>query len=158
MNVVTRQHIHESNLIEGYDDPEIDEQSALAWDWLRRQKVITHEVIQELNRRVTAHQTDLDDMWRGTYRSRSRTRVIVGNTPGAEPVMVDHLMENWLLDFLTSDPIQSHIQFERIHPFIDGNGRTGRMLMWWLQRKQNKKPTLLLQSDVENYYSWFRDA
>lgn len=152
---VTQKHIHESNLIEGFDDPEVDKESFLAWDWLRRQKVITHEVICELNRRLTAHQTDLDDMWRGTYRSRSRVRVSVGNTAGANPAMVDRLMDNWLLDVLQLEPKQAHIRFENIHPFIDGNGRTGRMLMWWREQKLGRKPTLITKEDVQSYYQWF---
>ena len=152
---VTRKHIRESNLIEGFDDPEIDEQSFLVWDWLRGIKVITHTVIQELNGRLTAHQPELDDMWRGTYRSRNRARVMVGGQPGAEPAMVASLMDNWLLDFLVSDPKAAHIQFEKIHPFIDGNGRTGRMLMWYQQKKQGKQATLITLKDVDKYYRWF---
>lgn len=154
MSNVTREHVRQSNLIEGFDDPEVDKASFLAWDWLRRKRVITHEVIQELNRRLTAHQPELDDMWRGTYRSRSRVRVYVGDNAGAEPVMVDRLMDNWLLDWLNMPPKQAHIRFESIHPFIDGNGRTGRMLMWWHEKHIGQKPTLITKEDVENYYRW----
>lgn len=156
VNAITRKHVHESNIIEGFDDYDVDTQSLLAWDWLRRKKVITHEVIQELNKRLTAHQEDLDDMWRGTYRSRSRVRVYIGGREGAKPSMVQGLMDNWLLDFLTLTPKEAHIRFESIHPFIDGNGRTGRMLMWWHELKLGKKLSLIEKENVDEYYRWFQ--
>lgn len=153
--VVSRQHLHESNLIEGFDDPAVDEASFHAWVWLRKQKVMTHDIIQELNKRLTAHQPELDDMWRGAYRSRSRIRVMIGGRPGMKPAHIGRAMDNWLEQFPSTDPIQSHIDFEHIHPFIDGNGRTGRMLMWWSQKNKGQSPTLVTKAGVADYYSWF---
>ncbi len=51
-----------------------------------------------------------------------------------------------------------HVSFENIHPFEDGNGRTGRLLMNW-QRWKMGLPILIIREGEEqlNYYEWFRN-
>jgi Fic family protein len=50
-----------------------------------------------------------------------------------------------------------HVRFEGIHPFEDGNGRTGRMLMN-LQRLMVGLPILIIHEGPEQfqYYKWFK--
>lgn len=50
-----------------------------------------------------------------------------------------------------------HIRFEKIHPFEDGNGRTGRILMN-IQRINSGLPLLIIHEGEEQmeYYKWFR--
>jgi Fic family protein len=51
-----------------------------------------------------------------------------------------------------------HIHFEKIHPFEDGNGRTGRILMN-LQRLKLGLPLLIIHEGKEQkeYYKWFKE-
>jgi len=50
-----------------------------------------------------------------------------------------------------------HIKFEHIHPFEDGNGRTGRILLN-LQRVKAGLPLLIIHEGKEQfeYYKWFK--
>lgn len=43
--------------------------------------------------------------------------------------------------------LKSHIDYERIHPFSDGNGRVGRVIMLYLCLKLNLKPFIISQKD-----------
>lgn len=59
--------------------------------------------------------------------------------------------KNW------SDIKRWHIAFEKIHPFEDGNGRIGRILMN-IQRIKSKLPVLTIHEGKEQfeYYKWFK--
>jgi Fic family protein len=48
-----------------------------------------------------------------------------------------------------------HIRFEHLHPFEDGNGRIGRILLN-LHRRALKLPFLVIkESEKDEYYRWF---
>jgi len=70
----------------------------------------------------------------GTTLSNQVTGEIIYTPPVGEQV-IRELLANWEVFLHTEDDIDplvkmaiSHYQFEAIHPFIDGNGRTGRVL------------------------------
>lgn len=50
-----------------------------------------------------------------------------------------------------------HLQFESIHPFIDGNGRTGRLLLNFELMKEGYPPINIKFKDRKRYYDCFTD-
>lgn len=70
----------------------------------------------------------------GTALANDRTGEVIYTPPQGEPLLRD-LLGNWeryIHDHGSVDPLVAlaiqHYQFEAIHPFTDGNGRTGRVL------------------------------
>lgn len=49
-----------------------------------------------------------------------------------------------------------HIEFEKIHPFEDGNGRTGRLLLNYELLKNNLSPVVIAKEDRVKYFEFLR--
>lgn len=49
---------------------------------------------------------------------------------------------------------QKHIEFERIHPFGDGNGRTGRLLINFELLKNNIPPIVIPKEERAEYFEY----
>ncbi len=79
------------------------------------------------------------------------------------PKSVSKYMKN-LLDWYNSlkevkllDIIEFHARFEKIHPFQDGNGRVGRIIMFKECLKNNIIPFIILDEDKLFYYRGLRE-
>lgn len=49
---------------------------------------------------------------------------------------------------------ESHIEFERVHPFLDGNGRVGRMVILFILIKEGIAPLIIENKDKEPYFQF----
>lgn len=58
---------------------------------------------------------------------------------------------NSLSNVSLEDIIEFHVRFERIHPFGDGNGRVGRIIMFKECLKNNIMPFIILDKDKPFY-------
>jgi Fic family protein len=149
-------YIHQSNLIESVDNPREDAQSLLAWEYINSVEEVGISELLETHRLITVNQ--LNRQAAGHFRS---TFVQVGGEVAPSPWLSQQLIHNLLFELATYpqdiDPINDHIRFEKAHPFIDGNGRTGRMLMWYHQIRIGQTPWLVLNDTKEkDYYPIFR--
>jgi Fic family protein len=148
--------IRESNLIENIDNETSDRDSFDAWRKFTEQKKFNIEVI------LRCHE---DIMWRSSQRiagSLRKVNVRVGDRICPDYKRVPNLLRKWLVTYsraINFETIrEAHIVFERIHPFEDGNGRTGRMIMNWMLIKAGLDIFVWEFKDRENYYKWFSEG
>lgn len=92
-------------------------------------------------------------------------------TPPAGETAIRNLLSNWEAFLHQQDEIDllikmaiAHYQFEAIHPFIDGNGRTGRVLniLYLIDQNLLSLPILYLSRHIvqnkQDYYSLLLDV
>ena len=115
---------------------------------------IDENLIQELNKTINM---DIKD----TSGYRTLQVFIFGNEYiPTEPENIPYLMSRWIDDYNkdTRDIFEKiakyHIEFEKIHPFEDGNGRTGRLLINYELLKNNLPPIVILKNDSKKYYEF----
>jgi Fic family protein len=148
--------LKESNAIEQVYDEDSFLQALYAWQYLKKQKKLSVGVILKTHKILMLNRPIL-----GCYKGYFRDcQVWIGGREGCPHYAIKELINNWIAnankDKTEEDIKKSHIWYENIHPFVDGNGRTGRLFMNW-QRIKNNLPVLVIKdSEKYEYYKWFR--
>jgi Fic family protein len=147
--------LSESNAIEGIHSEEALSDAKTAWYWLTAQKNLTMSNICKVQKILTLHQPEIRPNQRGYLREQ---QVWVGGREGMHWPFIRENLERWLKEANKKEyPIGDHVAFEKIHPFIDGNGRTGRILMNWQFLMKGKRLVIFRASERDEYYQLFKD-
>jgi len=99
----------------------------------------------------------------GRYRNHA-VRIAGINLPTANYLSITKLMPEVFAKIAerTKDIIalsaNIHSKFEQIHPFSDGNGRVGRLLMNAMFLKSNLAPAIIRQEQKRLYYTYLYKA
>ena len=103
----------------------------------------------------------------GNWRQHDIAPFPDGMTPPPFPD-VDHRMADWVADVnkLRDDSdvafperlAKTHSEFEKIHPYLDGNGRSGRLLLNLLLVRLGYPPAIVFKNERTKYLNAMRKA
>lgn len=154
--------LKESNAIEGEFSKKALEDAMGAWAFAKEMKhALDLRIILKIHRILMRR---CNQTIAGKWRVNKSVSVGKDFLSAKSKYLIRKEVQDWLDECKThtglgaeEDIKRRHVKFEKIHPFIDGNGRIGRILMN-AQRLNVNLPILIIKnSEKQDYYKWFEE-
>jgi len=124
--------------------------------FVARKQPLDETFIKELHHIILKN---IDDINAGVYRV-TNVRILGAVHIPPDPFKIPHLIQEFLAWYYEHQHTMSipelaayvHYKFVCIHPFIDGNGRTSRLLMNLVLLQNGYPPAVILNIDRKKYY------
>ena len=127
---------------------------------VKEQKMLSAYEICSIHSLVLADRLEDRGRWR-----RVPVRIMGASVEPPQPYMIEPMVGELLNDYSTvmarlhtvERVSLFHLRFEGIHPFVDGNGRTGRLLLNMQLMQAGYPPINVKFADRKRYYDAFED-
>ena len=161
--------IYNSNLIEGINLPVNDETindssipevynhfMAFQFMFFNHRTSLTIYKILQIHKILMKNLVDSRNC--GNYRICD---VIIDGNYGANVLSIPYKMKDLILmddskDKTIEECWDIHNEFEIIHPFVDGNGRVGRLILNWMLLKNRHELKIIKFNERDTYYERIR--
>lgn len=123
---------------------------------------LTERIIKELHRLLKTGTKDSHLSWFNVGEYKSKPNVVGGKettTPSKVPEAMKKLVDAYsqMTDISFEDIIKFHHDFEKIHPFQDGNGRVGRLIAFKEALRFDIVPFIIEDSKKMFYYRGLKE-
>ncbi len=150
-------------------DPDLLVDSVNAWSIIEPCKFLSEHMILTCHHQLMQSRRTLEYWEKGRWRN---CPVFIGGKEAPSAMKIFGLIKAWIegVNKTVIDPLilkasveareavckHWHIKYEHIHPFIDGNGRTGRIFYNWQRLRLGLPIHIIWEKDKQEYYKWFQ--
>jgi Fic family protein len=132
------------------------------YDFVKKKKELDEDTIFALHKVILRN---IDDIYGGHYRTSNvmiTGAVHIPPSAGKIKRLMDEFFE-WYYTYKRKLSVAElaawvHYKLVYIHPFVDGNGRTARLLMNLILIQNGYPPAVILNVDRKKYYQALKDA
>lgn len=120
---------------------------------------LSEDMIKEFHRILKSGTSDSRKDWFNVGEYKKLANEIGGHdtvSPSNVSIEINKLLDDYKVENI-NDIIDFHYKFESIHPFQDGNGRVGRIIMFKECLKNNIIPFIIDEEHKLFYYRGFKN-
>lgn len=134
----------------------------LLYRFVEKKEELSTQSIKQIHKVILKN---INDSQAGAYR-KTNVRILGAVYIPPNAIKIERLMDEFLEWYFANKyqmPVpelaaRMHYKFVWIHPFVDGNGRTARLLMNLILMQNGYPPAVILNLDRQKYYRVLRKA